>query len=210
MVESNIYRPDQSTEIAFFIAASDQEIISQVKKLMRQDGYLGVTDTAGRVHYVVDGRKGTPYASRRILEAAGQILLDRQQSDHSVQALIHHSVDKVMARHQIRPELNGYQYLRFMLLYTGIDHTKIKPITKTLYPQVAQRFHVRVSQVERDIRYALAQTDLKRSGLTASAAFCHLQQELTHQVDAEQLALLAKKEKLSDLPETCGEPLTFH
>ena len=209
MGRAHEYITQGAGEISFYIAASDQEIMQQIKRLMKQNGYIGVTDTAGRMHYVVDGQRGTPYASRRILEAAGQILLDRQQSEYSVQALIHKSVDLILLKHQIRPELNGYRFLRFMLLYIGLDHTKIKPITKRLYPLVAERFQVRVSQVERDIRYALEKTDLKKRGLTASASLCCLQQELTHQVDSEQLEAAKAEKKLSGLSTTSGEPFTY-
>ncbi len=196
-------------EVSFYIAANDQEILRQVTRLMAHNGYLGMTDTAGRVHYVVDGRKGTPYASRRILEAAGQLLLDQERTDYRVQGLVREAVDTVLNHYQIAPELNGYQYLRFMLLYVGTDQTRIKPITKKLYPLAAERFRVQISQVERDIRYALSKTTLKKMGLTASASFCRMQQDVTRRVDASQLALVhgPDRTKLSDPSGRTREPL---
>ena len=83
-------------ELAFFIAANDRDVLGQINHLMASHGYVGVMDTAGRLHYLVDGRRGTPYASRRILEATGRILCDRLEANQSLQQLICRSVDLVL------------------------------------------------------------------------------------------------------------------
>lgn len=174
-------------ELAFFVAANDRDVLGQINHLMASHGYVGVMDTAGRLHYLVDGRRGTPYASRRILEVTGRILCDRLEASQPLQQLICRSVDRVLNEHGIRPELKGYRYLRCMLLLIGLDDTKIKPISKKLHPAVAAHFRVRVSQVERDVRYALRETDLYRSGLTPTAVICRLQRDLVRSVEDQQL-----------------------
>jgi hypothetical protein len=179
-------------ELAFYIVATDRDMLSQVNRLMSRSGYVGLMDTAGRLHYIVDGRRGVPYASMRILEATGRILCDREQKAQPLLQSINRTVDAVLASHGIRPELKGYQYLRCMLVLVGFDDTKLKPVSKTLYPMVSEHFHVTVSQVERDIRYALRETDFHKNGLTPSAAICRLHQELVQKAEE---ALMSENKK---------------
>lgn len=51
---------DSNSKLSFYIAASDQDLLTQVSRMMDRQGLVGLMDTAGRVHYVVDGRKGSP------------------------------------------------------------------------------------------------------------------------------------------------------
>ncbi len=173
--------------MGFFVAANDYDLLGQVNKLLARQGYVGVMDTAGRMHYLVDGRRGTPFASRRILEATSRAFLDKYGEGETIQKLVVHFVDQVLQDNGVRPELKGYRFLRAILIYIGLDDTKIKPISKNLYPVIANHFKASTSQVERDIRYALKETDLHRKGLTAATAICRLHQELVRLVEKKQL-----------------------
>jgi hypothetical protein len=164
--------------LGFYVASGDQDILSQINRLMKNSGYVGVMDTAGRFQYIVDGRNGTPLAARRILETTGRILRDRQDTDDSVRSYLDQAADQTLAAHSIRQELKGFRFLRYMLLYAGLDETRLHPISKTLYPAVAGHFRVSMSQIERDIRYALQNTDLRAQGLASAAAICRLYDEM--------------------------------
>ncbi len=167
-----------SDRLGFYIASSDQDILSQVGKLMSRNGYVGVMDTAGRLQYLVDGRRGSPYAARRIVEAASRVVRDRQEQAEPLVLQMGPAVDQVLATHAVRPELKGYRYLRYMLLQVGLDEAQLRPISKTLYPAAAGHFRVSTAQVERDIRYALQDTDFHRAGLTSAAAICRMYDEM--------------------------------
>lgn len=169
------YTPEK---LGFYIAASDQDVLSQINRIMSRSGYVGVMDTAGRLHYLVDGRRGSPFASRRIIETTGRILRDQLEAGDPLRANLMRFIDPVLARHHIRPELKGYQYMRYLLLTVGLDETMLRPISKTLYPAVASHYQVNIAQIERDIRYSLQETDLHRHGLTTTAAISRMYQEL--------------------------------
>ncbi len=173
-------------ELAFYIMTNDHDMLSKVNQFMAQSGCVGIMDTAGRMHYLIDGRRGAPYASRRILETADRILFDRQRSREPLVRIQNQVVDSVLSRHGFRPELKGSQYLRCMLLIIGLDESKIKPVSKKLYPLVAEKFRVQVSQVERDIRYALRESDLYAQGLTPTASICRLHREVVQMVEQAQ------------------------
>jgi hypothetical protein len=188
----------QKSELGFYIATNDQDILRQINNIMQRSGYFGLMDTAGRLHYVVDGRRGVPFASRRIIEATDRLLLDHQTITSPILSGLCLYVDPILTGHGIKPELKGYQYLRCLLLLAGLDETRLRPISKTLYPDVAKQYGVSINQVERDIRYALERTDLQRMGLTPTAAIVRLYHELVQaaeQAQTEPALLISDREK---------------
>lgn len=139
----------------FYIASTDQELLNQVSQVINRNGYVGLMDTAGRIHYVIDGRRGSPYAARRIEEAAGRMSRDRDEAIADRSQQLGRIIDRVMQSNLHNSHLKGYRYLRCMLGLTTHDPTLLRPISKTLYPTVAVQFHVTTTQVERDVRYVL-------------------------------------------------------
>jgi hypothetical protein len=172
--------------LGFYIASGDQDILSQVNKLMQRSGYIGVMDTAGRMQYIVDGRKGGPYAARRILDMTGQILRERDEAGQTLQQYLGLAADQILAEHAVRRELKGCRFLRCLLLEAGLDESRLHPISKTLYPVVAKHFRVGVSQIERDIRYALQQTDFRAQGLSSTASISRLYDEMVRRAEELQ------------------------
>ncbi len=177
MPEPSKYRYSNE-DFGFYIASSDHDILNQVSRVMARSGYVGVMDTAGRLQYIVDGRKGSPHAARRIMDAAGRTLEKRQIEANPILGKIGPAADQVLCNHNIPPELKGYRFLRYILLFIGLDESKLRPVSKTLYPAASEHFRVTISQVERDIRYALSKTDFKKRGLTGAAAICRLYDEM--------------------------------
>ncbi len=62
---------------------------------------LGAMDTAGRVQYLIDGRMGSPFAARRIMETADLAAVDRQA--HLSPLVPARAVDRVLNRHNLAP-----------------------------------------------------------------------------------------------------------
>jgi hypothetical protein len=176
--ENHAPRPLPTDRLGFYIASGDQDILGQVSKLMNRSGYVGVMDTAGRIQYIIDGRRGSPYAARRIIETTGRILHDRQDTSLNLSPFFGSAADQVLAAHAIRQALKGFHFLRYLLADAGLDETRLRPISKTLYPAVARRFRVSASQVERDIRYCLLRSDFKGQKLTTVAIISRLYDEL--------------------------------
>lgn len=169
---------DSSKQLSFYIAASDHDLLTQVSRMMDRQGLVGLMDTAGRVHYVVDGRKGSPFACRRIMDTAALLVHDEGTARDQLASLLIPLISSLLGRYRISPELKGYRYLRYLLMLAGQDESLLRPISKTLYPLISAKYNVSISQVERDIRYALQKTTLHRQGLTATAAICTLYDEM--------------------------------
>jgi hypothetical protein len=158
----------------FYIASSDQDMLLRVSSIVDRCGYVGLMDTAGKVHYMVDGRRGSPYAAKRIREVAGRLLSNDQSVLQENLDRIICSVDTVLNREQVPQHLKGYRYLRFMLHQTAADPSLLSPVTKTLYPETAKHFRVKPAHIERDIRYAVKSSKDSLAEYSNTVAICHL------------------------------------
>lgn len=142
--------------IGFHITSNDHELLIQIRRHLQKNGYLAIADTAGRLHYIMDGSRGVPYAARRVLETAERQSLERSESRQQSVRRLPEAVETVLDRLGIRTELKGRSFLREILMTHASDERQLNPSCKTIYPETAKRFHVSSSQVERDIRYAFA------------------------------------------------------
>ncbi len=150
------YRPPifNSDSIGFHITSSDHELLSQVRKHLHKNGYLAISDTAGRLHYIMDGSRGVPYAARRVLESVERQADELTRTRQTQERRLPEAVDMVLDRNGIRTELKGRTFLRSILLKIAADEHLTSPSCKQIYPETAAFYHVSASHVERDIRYA--------------------------------------------------------
>jgi len=172
-------------DLGFYVAASDRELVSQITELFGRRGYVGVADGFGRMRYLVDGRDGPVTASSRILGTADEVV--RRKSDHEERLLPYESaaITVVLDESRITPSLKGYRFLRYILSLAYRDDSLLRPITKTLYPAVAERFRSKTEHVERDVRYAIRTSGFRPAGVSSSTAICLLHDRI--QVLAESM-----------------------
>src|SRR5690606_19465680 len=138
-------------------------------------GCVGLMDTACRVQYLVDGRRGSPFAARRIEDTASNILADRNQYEDNLLDFVCESIEQVLAEYALCSNLKGYRYIRHMLQLSAMDPSLLRPVSKTLYPEVAAYFKVSLPQIERDLRYAIKSSKIDSfSRLSNTSALCHL------------------------------------
>lgn len=148
-----IFDPDS---IGFHITSGDNELLTQVRKHLQRNGYLAISDTAGRLHYIMDGTRGVPYAARRVLESVERLAQASDRTRLQTERYLPEVVDSVLDRLGFRNELKGRTFLRDILTKTAPDERQVNPSCKIIYPETAEFFHVSAAHVERDIRYACA------------------------------------------------------
>ncbi len=172
-------------ELGFYVAANDRELVRQITELFGRRGFVGVADGYGRMRYLVDGRDGPVTASSRILGTADEAM--RRKTEHDERLLPYESaaITAVLDESRIQPSLKGYRFLRFILSLAYRDDSLLRPITKTLYPAVAERFHNKTDHIERDVRYAIRTSGFKPAGVSSSTAICLLHDRI--QVLAEAM-----------------------
>ena len=152
-------RSDQ--EVGFYVVCSDRMILDNINSLLKKKGIVGISDTAGRVHYLVDARKNIYAAANHIVgEAARNLDLSSVS-----QAGILEATEETLTHNEMDRSLIGTRILRTILLQSIKDPTLLTVVSKRVYPLVAGEFGISVSQVERNLRYALRRTKLYRDGL---------------------------------------------
>lgn len=160
--------------IAFHIAGSNAELLQNIHHLMAERGIVGLKDPAGKYHFIIDGRKGAPFAAKRIDDMARILLREQYEENEKEELNAEFYVDAVLECYCFQRTLKGYQYLRHILMNLILDPGLKGPLTKALYPLTARAFRISVSQIERNIRYCLDKLRERENGIEKD-----LQSEMT-------------------------------
>ena len=94
----------------------------------------------GSTNLIYREQKRTPY-----------INVTNEKSEDNLEALVTNIIHGV----GVPAHIKGYQYLREAIMMVVNDIEVINQITKSLYPQIAQKFSTTPSRVERAIRHAI-------------------------------------------------------
>ena len=146
---------EKKESIAFHIASSNMDILEKIQHLLEKNGYIGLKDGYGRFHYMIDGRKGAPYATRKIKELAYSLLKKKESNEQELMENARFYVDSVMNCYNFPTSTNGYVFLRYILIEAVMNPSLLRSLSKGAYLQCAQAFGAKANQVERDIRYCL-------------------------------------------------------
>ncbi|MDD2426823.1 MAG: sporulation initiation factor Spo0A C-terminal domain-containing protein [Eubacteriales bacterium] len=172
--EQNLRRPHK--EIGLYLISSNRELLNHIEKIMNRYGAFGVMDASGRVHYLLDARKGIPLAEKKFYQTITTLLEDHSHEQMNYQLETQKLVNKVLSRYHFNQDLRGYRVL-FTMLELGLkDYSLLNPISKRLYPQVAKIFRVTAPQVERNVRYlfedlAISEAAARTSGTDTAYQF---------------------------------------
>ena len=79
------------------------------------------------------------------------INIPKDKEEDNLEALVTNIIHGV----GVPAHIKGYQYLREAIMMVVKDIDVINQITKSLYPQIAQKFSTTPSRVERAIRHAI-------------------------------------------------------
>ena len=116
--------------------------------------------------------QNTNFISREIKQQ--YISVQNEKDEENLEALVTNIIHEV----GVPAHIKGYQYLREAIMMVVKDIEVINQITKSLYPQIAQKYSTTPSRVERAIRHAIevawgrGQTEVVENifGYTISAA----------------------------------------
>lgn len=83
------------------------------------------------------------------------MLINRNHLELSDEIAIEIATAEMLRKNNILPHLAGYQYLIYAIKKIILEGNKCTPITKKLYPDIAQKFGSTPTKVERCIRNAI-------------------------------------------------------
>jgi len=162
-------------EIGFYVVCNDRMILDNINSLMKNKGLIGISDTAGRMHYMIDARAGAYSAVHNITKQAFRKL------DHTTvsNSCILETVEAVMTKHNMDRGLLGTRIIRYILVQSLRDPSLMTTVSKRLYPIAGKEFGISGSQVERNLRYTLSRISLYQQGFRNVHILQHLHDEVT-------------------------------
>lgn len=94
-------------EFGFYIACDDRSILKCINSMLLDNGMVGLSDTEGKVHYLIDGRRGGNYVLGRVKEKV-LTLREPAPSDNGYEdAIVYRAIDTVMKRYGFMDTLSG-------------------------------------------------------------------------------------------------------
>ena len=97
----------RSPRVEFYLAANDRDLLSKVETLMRRKGLVGMYDAQGRVHFIIDGRRGSVYAERRVEDVARMLVGEQRYLLKPTEEQVITVIDDVLQRYYLPTHLNG-------------------------------------------------------------------------------------------------------
>lgn len=143
------------SEYGFYIACDDRSILKCVNAMLLDSGMLGLSDTEGKIHYLIDGRRGGSYVLGRVKEKVLPLREPTPSDTGYEDAIVYRAIDSVLERYGMLQTLTGTRILRVLLFRLYRDPKLLKSAAKCLYPLVRPEFQMSSAQVERNLRYAI-------------------------------------------------------
>ena len=162
-------------ETGFYVVCSDRMILDSINSMMKNKGFVGISDTAGRMHYMVDARAGAYAAVHHITKQACRKAEGSPVSNSCILA----AVEEVMTKYEMDRGLLGTRIIRYMLVQSLRDPSLMTTVSKRLYPLAGKEFGITGPQVERNLRYALSRISLYRQGFRNVHILQHLHDEVS-------------------------------
>ncbi len=155
-VEKSIHSPrTQRKEYGFYIACDDRAILNCVNAMLLSHGLVGLSDTEGKIHYLIDGRRGKNYILGQVKERVLPLREASPENSMYEDAVTYRAIDTVIRRYGFQETLMGTRILRVLLFRLYKEPKLLKCASKSLYPLAQPEFHITASQVERNLRYAI-------------------------------------------------------
>ena len=150
-----------SNGIEMDIVCSDYSLLENINGLLCRSGFIGIRDAHGTLHYIVDGRNDRLRAqetAKDIVISSARLTGDESDAYYDVCAR------NVFNNYGLDLSKIGsvilYEEIR-RIIYKGED---IPPNMKAIYIEATKRYSMTYSQIERDVRYALKQSNLAHLG----------------------------------------------
>lgn len=142
-------------EYGFYIACDDRSILNCVNAMLLNHGMVGISDTDGKTHFLIDGRRGGNYVLQQVKENVLTLRETFRATGDYEDVLIQQAIERVLDRYVFPRTLMGTELIRFALGKLYKEPKLIKCVSKGLYVVVGETYQISAQQVERNIRYAV-------------------------------------------------------
>lgn len=182
------------TETGIYVVCDDESLLKTINTMLKRKGIIGVTDSVGKVHYVVDARANPGYAARRIHDLVTDISGDDGTKDKVVfgnmqESVLNAIIEDVLLEHRFEPSLLGTRAIFILVKNIAIRESTAHLTPKQLFDNAAQALEISYNHVERNIRYSIYKSDFSGRGVKSISVVRILAAEVTKRAER----VMAKK-----------------
>ncbi len=166
-------------EIGIYIVCDDAKLLGVINQMLRKNGLMSISDTAGRHHFLIDARSNPCFATQCIKK----LLLSQDEEDKANllnpgpnDPPLESAINSVLTEHGFDKTLIGTSLMMSLLKYLYV--TGVRVHYKKIYSEVGKIYGMSAGQVERNIRYSLQKSSLWHEGLKNSSAYFILLDEI--------------------------------
>lgn len=156
-----------------------------------QTPLTNLLETAAR--YGVDYFMIKPQSHKNVCEAARDLLTGaRAAAADNAAAELEKTVTQYLRSLGMPAHLDGYRYMRSAMIMMLDDPELISPITKRLYPMIAQKYNTTNCCVERALRHAIGVSWQRGSRRLLSDIFGYTSEDVSYRpTNAEYIAMVS-------------------
>lgn len=176
-MDRDLYTDEQGVlRCEFYVSSGNKDLIRHLSDIMKRQGYIGLADGGGRMHYVVDG-------SKNLYETASNIRMILRENEANLLSSAEPlrmrelrrkrlaMIEDYLESKGLKSNLKGFVYLRFILerlLESGEDFPNV---SKELYAEMCERYQTGRKAADRVIHYVLMKAGIEISNSEAVALF---------------------------------------
>ncbi len=140
------------------VVCSDLSLLESINLLLRQKGVIAVEDEYGVLHYIVDGRNDRKAVAGKVTA----IDPSRSAEQDKEEAYLELCIKTVLREYGFDMSLMGTMLI-FQSIFTCFKRNIPLPSTmKSLYCETGIYLGLSIEQAERNVRYAISKSSLKK------------------------------------------------
>lgn len=167
---SRISISSDKSNIGIYVISSDESLLQNVNRMMKRKGIIGVTDTLGRINYLVDARGGR----KQSREDVNSVIFSQVKISNEYDNLI----NSVLASHGFNLALIGSSIMLYIIRALIANNDNSHSNLKFFASEAADTFNMSANTVKRDVRYAIKNSDYANTSFRTSLIIYLLVEEV--------------------------------
>lgn len=136
------------------IGAQREKPVIIINSMSKLRSMIETAERAGADYFMLK-----PQSFECVCDTIADICMDRTEEKAETEAadgrMIELGVSNYLRTLGVPVNLDGYKYIRSAIMMAADDMSLLEPITKKLYPMIADKFHTNGGCVERSMRHAI-------------------------------------------------------
>lgn len=145
----------QQPDLHFTICSSNKELFTKFENAFSKQGLIGIPDLQGKLHYLVDGRKGFPTAYKKVHSTTLKLMEEQVEEQTDKVNKCKEIAKFLINKYEFDKSLIGTKFIRYMIIYCLLDKSLLLSFSKSLYPAIADIFDSTTDKICYSTRYSL-------------------------------------------------------